>query len=137
MHKSSQKRCHDNIFLKKGVILVYSKLIAAFEKNNGILTAEMVNILEINQYILKEAVEQKIIQKYNNEIYLLDESYFDDLYLLQLKYSESVYSHHTAIMLHWLSTDFPFFYHLTLPKKINILLSLKNILNHSSSILMN
>lgn len=96
------------------------KLIQAFEKNNGILTTEMAKENEIDKMFLEEEVKRKNILEYSEGIYLLDDWYADDLYLLQLKYPESIYSHYTAIMLHWLSTDSPFIYHLSFPEDYHL-----------------
>lgn len=99
------------------VILIYSNLIEIFEENNGISTTKMAYAHGFEQFFLKKAVEERVIKEYSDGIYLLEDWYADDLYLLQLKYPDIVYSHHTAIMLHWLSTDFPFFYYFSLPKE--------------------
>lgn len=37
----------------------------------------------------------------------------DDLYELQVKYPESIYSHETAVMLHWLGAGYHSKYHLS------------------------
>lgn len=109
----------------------YKKTIQAFEKNNGILTTEMAKKNGINKLFLEKEVERKNILKYSEGIFLLDESYYDDLYLLQLKYPESIYSHYTAIMLHWLSTDSPFVYHLSFPEDYSLQELEKNIKAYS------
>ena len=96
--------------------MIQSKLADCFETNNGILTTKMANEYGINDSTLRKAVERKDIQKYSRGIYFLEDTYFDDLYLLQLKYSKSVFSHETAVMLHWLSTNYPFVYHVSFPR---------------------
>lgn len=96
--------------------MIQSKLTKVFEDNNGILTTNMASENGINDSTLRKAVERKDIKKYGRGIYLLDDSYFDDLYLLQLKYPKSIFSHETAVMLHWLSTNYPFVYHLSFPR---------------------
>lgn len=96
------------------------KLIKAFEKNNGILTTEIARENGISKLFLEKEAKRKNIQEYSRGIYLLDDWYADDLYLLQLKYPESIYSHYTAIMLHWLSTDSPFIYHLSFPEDYHL-----------------
>ena len=99
------------------MVAIYARLIQVFEENNGILTTRMAEKHGISSFLLKNATDEKRIKAYSEGIYLLDDWYTDDLYLHQLKYPGIVYSHYTAIMLHWLSTATPFFYYFSLPKK--------------------
>lgn len=101
------------------MIFMYSKLVKVFEENNGVLTTEMAEEYGFDQLVLKKAAKENVVKEYSDDIFLLDDRYADDLFLLQLKYPESVYSQYTAIMLHWLSTAYPFFYYFSLPKKYN------------------
>ena len=96
--------------------MVNTKLSKIFEANNGILTTQMAKDAGIDSSTLRKAAERNDIQRHSRGIYLLDESYYDDLYLLQLKYPKGVYSHETAVMLHWLSTSYPFSYHISFPR---------------------
>lgn len=41
--------------------------------------------------------------------------------MLQLKYSKGVFSHETAVMLHWLSTNYPFVYHVSFPRGYHLI----------------
>ena len=101
--------------------MIQTKLIQAFGDNNGILTTKMAQGYGIDDSTLRRAVERTDIQKYSRGIYFLDDTYYDDLYLLQLKYPKGVYSHETAVMLHWLSTNYPFMYHLSFPRGYNLI----------------
>lgn len=96
--------------------MLHSKVTSVFEDYNGILTTQMAYEHGINASTLRKAVERQDIQKYSRGIYLLDDMYFDDLYLLQLKYPKGVFSYETAVMLHWLSTNYPFVYHMSFPR---------------------
>ena len=40
--------------------------------------------------------------------------------MLQLKYPKGVYSYETAVLLHWLSTNYPFTYHISFPLGFNL-----------------
>lgn len=95
------------------IIMIREGLKHAFEENNGILTPAIAKGYGIHDSTLKKAVERKSIQRYCRGIYFLDDLYYDDLYFVQLRYSKSVYSHETAVMLHTLSTYSPFVYHIT------------------------
>jgi len=96
--------------------MIQSKLIKPFEEHNGILTSKMANKYGVHDSTLRKAVERGDIQKFSRGIYFLNDASFDDLYMLQLKYPKGVYSHETAVMLHWLSTNYPFVFHISFPR---------------------
>jgi predicted transcriptional regulator of viral defense system len=96
------------------------KVKNAFYDTNGILTTRMAKKYSIDDSTLRKAAERQDIQRYARGIYLLDDEYFDDLYLLQLKYTRSVYSHETAVLLHWLTTNYPFQFHMSFPKSYHL-----------------
>lgn len=98
------------------ISVIHSTLQQAFEENNGIVTIDMAKKYGIHDSTLRKAVERNDIQRVRRGIYLLDDLSFDDLYILQLQYSKAVFSHETAVMLHWLSTNYPFVYHVSLPR---------------------
>lgn len=96
--------------------MIHYKLIQAFHSNNGILTATMAKQHGINDSTLRKASERNDIKKYSNGIYYLEDSYYDDFFMLQLKYPKGIFSHETAVLLHWLSTNYPFTYHISFPR---------------------
>ncbi|MFD1066836.1 type IV toxin-antitoxin system AbiEi family antitoxin domain-containing protein [Oceanobacillus locisalsi] len=101
--------------------MIQSKLIQLFKDHNGILTTKMANKYGIHDSTFRKAVKREDIQKYCQGVYFLDDSYFDDLYMLQLKYPKGVFSHETAVMLHWLSTQYPFVYHVSFPRGYHLI----------------
>lgn len=96
--------------------MIQLQLVQAFEKHNGVLTTAIAKEHGVNDSTLRKAVEREDIQKFANGIYYLDDTAFDDLYFMQLKYPKGVYSYETAVLIHWLSTNFPFMFHLTFPR---------------------
>lgn len=96
--------------------MISSELTTAFHSNNGILTTAIAKQYGINGSTLRKALERNDVKRYANGIYYLSDSYFDDFYMLQLKYPKGVYSHETAVLLHWLSTNYPFTYHISFPR---------------------
>ncbi|AOF49702.1 type IV toxin-antitoxin system AbiEi family antitoxin domain-containing protein [Tetragenococcus halophilus] len=101
--------------------MIQATLLQLFEEHNGILTTGMANEYGINDSTLRKAVERNDIQKYCRGVYFLNDLYFDDLFMLQLKYSKGVFSHETAVMLHWLSTNYPFVYHVSFPRGYHLI----------------
>lgn len=100
--------------------MISSELTTAFRSNNGILTTAKAKQYGINDSTLRKALERNDIKRYANGIYYLSDSYFDDFYMLQLKYPKGVYSYETAVLLHWLSTNYPFTYHISFPLGFNL-----------------
>lgn len=96
--------------------MINDKVHEVFLENNGVLTTQLAKENGLNDSTLRKAVNRSDIHRHSRGIYLLDESFYDDLYLLQLQYSKGIYSHETAVMLHWLSTNYPFKYHMTFQK---------------------
>lgn len=96
--------------------MIQSKLTQLFMDNNGIITAKLAKKHGIDDSTLRKAVNRNDIKKHSRGIFLLDESHQDDIYIIQLKYPKGVYSHETAVMLHWLTTNYPFTYHMSFPR---------------------
>ena len=92
------------------------RLREVFEKQNGVLTLEQATDLGFSKESLRQAYRRGDLLKAERGIYLLDDSYEDDLYILQLKYAKGVYSYESACMLHGLTTFSPFTYIMTFPK---------------------
>src|SRR5690625_7385723 len=82
-----------------------------FDKHNGILTLKQAVDHGLSKESLRRAYLRGDLAKLKGGIYLLDNSYSDELYTTQLRYPKGIYSHETAVMLHSLSTYSPFVYH--------------------------
>lgn len=92
------------------------RLKGAFEQENGVLTLERATELGFSKESVRKAYRRGDVLRADRGIYLLDDSYEDDLYIMQLKYSKGIYSHESACMLHGLTTFSPFAYIMTFPK---------------------
>lgn len=91
-----------------------------FDKHNGILTLKQAVDHGLSKESLRRAYLRGDLAKLKGGIYLLDNSYSDELYTTQLRYPKGIYSHETAVMLHSLSTYSPFVYHMTFPRGYNL-----------------
>lgn len=100
--------------------MLTKRLKSVFDKHNGILTLDQAVDHGLTKESLRKAHLRGDLEKVSGGIYLLDNSYSDELYTTQLRYSKGIYSHETAVMLHSLSTYSPFVYHLTFPRGYNL-----------------
>lgn len=105
-----------------------------FIEHNGILTLDQAVENGLTKESIRKAHLRGDLIKLEGGIYLLDNSYSDELYTTQLRFSKGVYSHETAVMLHSLSTYSPFVYHLTFPRGYHLTNPEKNyIYSHHMS----
>lgn len=112
--------------LTRGTLFIYSivgggfmigeRLQGAFAQENGVLTLDRAAQLGLSKESVRKAYRRGDVLKADRGIYLLNDSYEDDLYIMQLKYSKGIYSHESACMLHGLTTFSPFSYIMTFPK---------------------
>lgn len=114
--------------------MIQSELRKVFIEHNGVLTTKAAEQAGFHDSTLRKAVLRKDIEKYASGIYFLNESYYDDLFFLQLRYPKGIYSHETAVLLHWLSTNYPFAYHISFPRGYHLVNAKKqNIQPHYRS----
>lgn len=92
------------------------RLREVFEEENGVLTLEQATELGFSKESLRKAYRRGDLLKAGRGIYLLDDSYEDNLYIMQLKYARGIYSYESACMLHGLTTFSPLAYIMTFPK---------------------
>lgn len=95
-------------------------------EHNGILTLDQAVENGLTKESIRKAHLRGDLVKLEGGIYLLDNSYSDELYTTQLRFSKGVYSHETAVMLHSLTTYSPFDYHLTFPRGYHLINPEKN-----------
>ncbi len=85
----------------------YSRILNLANKNGGIiLTKDVVNN-NIPKNYLKYALEDGILEKVSNGIYIIKNSIEDTEFLLQLKHKNLVYSHDTSAFYNHLTTRDP------------------------------
>ena len=86
---------------------------------NGIITAEQVTSAGFHRSVLQCLVENGVLYQYGRGLYVLSNTWEDDMYLLQKKYGRGIYSHDTALYLLGYSDRTPIKYTMTFPQGYN------------------
>ena len=85
----------------------YSKLLKLAKENNGIIQTKMAVENNISKHYLRFAVQDKVLEKVRNGIYITPETMEDELYFLQLKSKNLIYSYETSAYYNGLTTRNP------------------------------
>lgn len=85
----------------------YSKLLKLAKDNNGIIQTKMAVENNISKHYLRFAVQDKVLEKVRNGIYITPETMEDELYFLQLKSKNLIYSYETSAYYNGLTTRNP------------------------------
>lgn len=85
----------------------YSKLLKLARDNNGIIQTKMAVENNISKHYLRFAVQDKVLEKVRNGIYITPETMEDELYFLQLKSKNLIYSYETSAYYNGLTTRNP------------------------------
>ena len=85
----------------------YSKLLKLARDNNGIIQTKMAVENNISKHYLRFAVQDKVLEKVRNGIYITPETMEDELYFLQLKSKNLIYSYETSAYCNGLTTRNP------------------------------
>ena len=105
-------------FIKESNIEIITKLMNC---NNGYITSKLITELGIHRMYLNLMVENNIIEKVGNGIYIDVTKYPDNYYILNINYQKTIYSHMTALYFHGLSIKAPDSnLDITVPKKYNV-----------------
>lgn len=104
------------------------EIIKMAKGNNGTVTTAMVVAAGFSRGNIKYLVDKGMVEKSSRGVYILPETWDDEIFNLQNRFKRGIYSHETALFL-WDLTDrtpnryhmtFPMNYNLTNPKKENI-----------------
>ena len=97
----------------------YDRIFEIAHEHNGIFTFEMLKKESIPGTYISQLIKKKEIYKIAPGVYVLLDADADEMYFFQLRYPRSVFSFHTALVLHGLSDVRPETYEITLPKGYN------------------
>lgn len=89
------------------------KILNEMKKNNGIITTNEVEQMGIARKTLVRMLEKGIIERENQGLYVLPDSWGDEYYNLIFSTKSAVFSHATALFLHGLSERVPLTYEIT------------------------
>lgn len=98
----------------------YSKLLELAKKNNGIIRTKMAVENKIPKDYLKFAVDDGVLEKARNGIYITADTMEDELYFLQLKSKNLIYSYETSAYYNGLTTRDPLVLSITTTRNNNI-----------------
>lgn len=85
----------------------YSKLLKLAKENNGIIQTKMAVENNISKRYLRFAVQDNVLEKVRNGIYITPETMEDELYFLQWKSKNLIYSYETSAYYNGLTTRNP------------------------------
>lgn len=97
----------------------YSKLLKLAKENNGIIQTKLVVENNISKHYLRFAVQDKILEKVKNGIYITPDTIEDELYFIQLKSKNLIYSYETSAYYNELTTRTPLILSITTLKGNN------------------
>lgn len=98
----------------------YSKLLKLAKENNGIIQTKVAVKNNIPKDYLHFAVQDKVLEKVKNGIYITPDTMIDEMYFLQLKSKNLVYSYETAAYCNNLTTRTPLTLSITTTKGNNV-----------------
>lgn len=98
----------------------YSKLLELAKENNGIIRTKMAVESKIPKDYLKFAVDDGVLEKVRNGIYITPDTMEDELYFLQLKSKNLIYSYETSAYYNSLTTRDPLVLSITTTRNNNI-----------------
>lgn len=97
----------------------YDKIKEILNKNNGIITSQMLNDRDIPSIYLTRMVKAGNLQRVDRGIYSTDEVMVDEYYLLYKKNQRAIFSFSSALYLHSLTDRIPYQMEITLPSSYN------------------
>lgn len=96
-----------------------NKLKDIINKNDGIITTNLVEQKGIHREYLNSLVKAGEIERVSHGVYISPDVWEDMLYINQLKREKMIYSHETALYLHDLTDRDPLHYIVTVPQGYN------------------
>jgi predicted transcriptional regulator of viral defense system len=97
----------------------YDKILDIANKNNGIVTSQMLKDREIPSIYLTRMVKDGKLQRVDRGIYSTEEVMLDEYYLLYEKNQRAIFSFSSALYIHGLTDRIPYQMEITLPSSYN------------------
>lgn len=106
----------------------YDRILNYAKENNGYITTNEAETLEVNSTFLSNLVSDKKLERVGAGIYKLPEYPIDNFYILSKCSKNMCYSHATSLYLHNMSDRIPLIYDITVPHNYSgNLLNNKNV----------
>jgi len=96
------------------------KIFNIIKKNKGYITAKEVDHAGIARRLLSKLAADGRISKTTRGIYVLPQSFEDEIYFVQYRFKKGVFSHSTALYLHSLTDRTPYQFTMTFPFGYNV-----------------
>ena len=111
-----------SIKVKKEVIHtgVSQEILRLAQKNNGVVTTEMITNAGISRGCLKYLADKGSLERVSRGVYILPECWEDEFVNLQSRYKKGIFSLNTALFLCDLTDRTPGNYHMTFPQTYNL-----------------
>ncbi len=98
-------------------------------KNHNLITNKQVRELGFSRTTLSNYVNNGLLERIHNGVYILPDSVNDDMYTFMLHSDKIVFSHDSALFLNGLSDRTPFIHSVTIPSNCSMSVSLKSDCN--------
>lgn len=98
----------------------YSKLLELAKNNNGIIRTKNAVESKIPKDYLKYAIQDGVLEKVKNGIYITSNTIPDEIYFLQLKSKDLIYSYETSAYFNKLTTRDPLTLSVTTKRENNV-----------------
>jgi len=107
--------------VREAVILMNDNenIIAMAKENNGFITSSKVTDAGIQRRIFSELVKSGRLYRVERGIYVLPETWEDEMFFIQHRFAKGIFSCETALYLHGLSDRTPISYTMTFPHGYN------------------
>ena len=90
------------------------------EKNNGIISSRMIELLKISRQYLSILESDNEIERVSRGIYQAPNVFEDSFYSFQTKYKKAIFSHMNALYFYGMTEEFPYNYTATVPQSYHV-----------------
>lgn len=88
--------------------------------NNGMLSARMIEPLNISRQYLSIMENNNEIEKVSRGIYLSPNAFEDSYFSFQQKYKKAIFSHMNSLYFYGMTEEFPYKYTVTVPQSYHV-----------------
>ncbi len=97
-----------------------AKIKALAKVNGGIITPSLAETNGVHRAMLSYYLEKGLLERASRGVYLLQETWEDEMWILQNKFKRGIFSGNTALYLHRLTDQTPLRYEMTFPASYNL-----------------
>ena len=90
-------------------------ILSVLSANNNMITTSQVQALGFSRQILNKYLNEGLLERIRQGVYILPDAVHDDMYTLMLRSESIIFSHDSALFLNGLSDRTPFIHTVTMP----------------------